>query len=91
MMITTKVGIEVFPGVTIKWEWVDGILCGIIEKGEAGINALAVTGVNKLDNTLQLFVDKNELKFDNVAKDTISKALTLAMVKKHMPELLLNP
>jgi len=90
-MKTTKVGMEVFPGFTIKWQWIDGILCGIIEKGEDGINALAVTGVNKLDGTLQLFVDKNELQFDNVGKDVLCKAITLAFVKRYMPELLPGP
>lgn len=89
-MKTTKVGLEVFPGFTIKWEWIDGILCGIIEKGEAGINDLAEKGVNKLDDSLQALVDNNNLQFDNVGKDKISKAFTLAMVKRHMPELLPN-
>lgn len=91
MVKSTEVGMEIFPGITIKWEWIDGILCGIIEKGEAGINDLAIKGVNKLDDALQLFVNKTELQFDNVAKDKIEKALTLAMVKKHMPELLPGP
>jgi len=91
MVKATEVGMEVFPGFTIKWQWIDGILCGIIEKGEAGINDLAEQGVNKLDDSLQTLVDNNELKFDNVGKDTLSKAFTLAMVKRHMPELLPNP
>jgi len=90
-MQTTNVGIEVFPGFTIKWEWVDGILCGIIEKGEAGINDLAEKGVNKLDDGLQGLVDNNNLQFDNVGKEKISKAFTLAMVKRFMPELMPNP
>jgi len=90
MVKMTEVGMEVFPGFTIKWQWIDGILCGIIEKGEAGINDLAVKGVNKLDDALQAFVDRTELQFDNVGKSKIEKALTLAMVKKFMPELL-NP
>ena len=84
-------GMEVFPGFTIKWEWIDGILCGIIEKGEAGINDLAEKGVNKLDDSLQALVDNNALQFDNVGKDKIDKAFTLAMVKRHMPELLPSP
>lgn len=91
MVKSTKVGMEVFPGFTIKWEWIDGILCGIIEKGEAGINDLAEKGVNKLDDSLQALVDNNVLQFDNVGKDKIDKAFTLAMVKRHMPELLPSP
>lgn len=88
MVVMKDSGLEIAPGIEIPWEWVDGILCGIIEKGEDKINELSVTYVGKLDDTLQAFVDNNKLKFDNVGKDTLCKALTLGFVKRYMPELL---
>jgi len=89
MVKMTRVGMEVYPGITIKWGWIDGILCGIIEKVDAGVGTdLAVT---KIDDVLQNFVDNTEMKFDNVGKSKLEKALTLSMVKKFMPELLPSP
>lgn len=86
MVKMTDVGMEVFPGITIKWQWVDGILCGIIEKIDAGVGTDLAVG--KFDDALQKFVDNTKLVFDNVAKEKLEKAFTLSMVKKFMPELL---
>jgi len=77
-------------GFNVPWNWVDGLICGVIEKGEDTINAFAEIGVDKLDNSLQSFVDSTSFEFDNVGKTKVQKAVTLAMVKKFMPELL-NP
>ena len=84
-------GIEVVPGITIPWDWFDGILCSVIAKGEDSINALIDNGVDKLETALQALVDNNAVQFDNVGKDLLCKALTLAFVKRYMPELLPNP
>ena len=81
-------GIEVFRGFTIPWEWIDSFAIGLIEKGEEAIGTLTDTAVGKLDDVLQGVVDNTKFKFDNVGKEKVEKALTLSMVKKHMPELL---
>ena len=81
-------GLEVFRGFTIPWAWVDGIICGIIEKGDAEI--LTDPAVAKLDESLQKIVDNTSFQFDNVGKTKLEKAFTMSMVKKFMPELL-NP
>lgn len=86
MVKTTKVGMEVFPGITIRWQWIDGILCGIIEKVDAGVGTDLAVG--KLDDALQKFVDNTEMEFDNAGKVKLEKAFTLSMVKRFMPELL---
>lgn len=91
MVVYKDTGIEIAPGIEIPWGWVDGLLCGIIEKGEEGVQNLAVTNVAKLNDALQALVDNNTLKFDNVGKDVVTKAITLAFVKEFMPELLPNP
>lgn len=88
MVVMKDSGLEIVPGIEIPWGWVDGILCGIIEKGEDKINELSVTNIGKLDDALQALVDNNKLKFDNVGKDVLCKALTLGFVKRYMPELL---
>lgn len=88
MVVMKDSGVEVAPGIEIPWGWIDGILCSIIEKGEVKINELSATYVGKLDDVLQAFVDNNKLKFDNVGKDTLCKALTLGFVKRYMPEIL---
>jgi len=85
---TTDKGVEVFPGITIPWDFFDGLLCGIIEKGEEGIKVLVDGGVDKMEGALQALVDNNSLKFDNVGKKVVCKAVTLAFVKRYMPELL---
>lgn len=91
MVVYKDSGIEISPGIEIPWGWIDGILCSIIEKGEAGINDLAAKNVTKLNVALQTLVDNNSLKFDNVGKDKVTKAITLAFVKEFMPELLPSP
>ena len=88
--ITDK-GIEVVPGINIPWDWFDGILCGIIAKGKDSIDALVDSGVVKVETVLQALVDNNDVQFDNVGKDLLCKALTIAFVKQYMPELLPNP
>jgi len=89
MAKVTELGMEVFPGFTIPWSWLDGILCGIIEKGDAEV--LTDPAVENLDTALQRIVDNTTFKFDNVGKAKLEKAFTLSMVKKFMPELLPNP
>lgn len=79
-------GLEVFKGITIPWDWADGIICGIIEKGNA--EALTDPAVEMLDSKLQGVVDNTKFKFDNVGKAKLEKAFTMSMVKKFMPELL---
>ena len=91
MVVYKDKGIEVVPGITIPWDWFDGILCGIIAKGEDGIKDLVVGGVGKLDDALQSLVDNNTVQFDNVGKDVLCRAITLAFVIQYMPELLPNP
>jgi len=91
MVMATEVGMEVFPGITIPWAWFDGILCGLIEKGEEGINTVVDVNVNKVESILQALVDNNTVKFDNVGKTTLGRAVTLAMIKIYTPELLPNP
>jgi len=82
-------GMEVFPGITIPWDWVDGIICGLIEKGDASL--LTEPAVKKLDDGLESVVQNTSFLFDNVGKAKLLKALTLSMVKKYSPELLPNP
>lgn len=82
-------GLEVFPGFTIPWDWVDGIICGLIDKGDAEI--LTAPLVEKADAELQKIVDNTSVKFDNVGKIKLTKAFTLSMVKKYTPELLPSP
>lgn len=81
-------GIKIF-GFTVPWEWADGIICKIIEKGDAE----TITGptVENLDAKLQEVVDNTKFQFDNVGKAKLEKALTMSMVKKFIPELLANP
>ena len=88
MVIAKDSGLEIAPGIEIPWGWIDGILCGIIEKGADKADALAITYVGKLDDALQALVDNNNLKFDNVGKDTLCEAITLGFVKRYKPELL---
>jgi hypothetical protein len=85
----TETGLEVFPGISIPWDWVDGMICGLIEKGNA--NLLTDPAVEKLDTALQKVVDNTSFQFDNVGKVKLLKALTLSMVKKYSPELLVCP
>jgi len=89
MVKATEVGMEVFPGFTIPWDWLDGIICGLIEKGDAEV--LTDPAVTTLDTNLQKVVDNTSFKFDNVGKAKLEKAFTMSMVKKFMPELLPNP
>jgi len=89
MVKVTEVGMEVFPGITIPWDWVDGIICGLIEKGDASI--LTEPAVKKLDEALESVVKNTSFLFDDVGKVKLLKALTLSMVKKYSPELLPNP
>ncbi len=91
MVVYKDKGIEVVPGIVIPWGWFDGILCNIIEKGEDQVNILVDNGIGKLEAALQALVDDTAVQFDNVGKDVLCKALTLAFVKRYMPELLLNP
>ena len=91
MVVYKDKGMEIFPGIVIPWDFFDGILCGIIEKGEEGIKALIDGGVGKLDDGMQRLVDNNTVQFDNVGKDILCKAVTLAFVKRYMPELLPGP
>lgn len=79
-------GIEIFRGFTIPWNWIDGIVCGLIEKGDAEI--LTDMAIEKADSKLQEIVDNTSFKFDNVGKAKLEKAFTLSMIKKYMPELL---
>lgn len=85
-MEVNEKGVEVFRGFTIKWEWVDGMICGMIEKGDAEL--ITDPAVVALDVKLQEFVDNTKVKFDNVGKLKLEKALTMSMVKRFMPELL---
>ena len=87
----TETGLELVTGISIPWTWFDGILIGIIEKGEVVVNTLVTNGVIKCDAVLQALVDDNNVQFDNVGKDMLCKAVTLAFVKQYMPELLPNP
>ena len=89
MAVIKDTGIELVPGIQIPWDFFDTFVCGLIESGEQGINALAVTGVNSLDMYLQKVVDNTSFQFDNLGKAKVAKAFTLAMVNKYMPEL--NP
>jgi len=91
MVVYKDEGMEVVPGIVIPWSWFDGILCGIIEKGEEGINIVVDSGIGKLESALQALVDNNTVQFDNVGKAKLGKAVTLAMVKIYMPGLLPNP
>jgi len=79
-------GIEVIKGITLPWSWADGIICGIIEKGNA--EALTDPAVEMLDKKLQAVVDNTSFQFDNIGKAKLEKAFTMSMVKKFMPELL---
>ena len=89
MAKVTEIGIEIVPGISIPWDWVDSFICGLIEKGNAGV--LTDPAVTKLDEALQKLVDNTSFKFDNVGKAKLEKAFTLSMVKKFMPELSPNP
>jgi len=89
MVKMTEVGLEIAPGISIPWDWVDKFLSGLIEKADAGV--LTDPAVGNLDSTLQKLVDNTKVKFDNVGKAKLEKAFTLSMVKKFMPELLPNP
>lgn len=89
MAKVTEIGLEIFPGFTIPWDWVDGILCGLIEKGDAEV--ITDPAIEKLDIALQKIVDNTDFKFDNVGKAKLEKAFTLSAVKRFMPELLPNP
>ena len=91
MVVYKDKGMELLPGIVIPWDFFDGILCGIIEKGEEGIKTLIDGGVGKLDDGMQRLVDNNTVQFDNVGKDILCKAVTLAFVKRYMPELLPGP
>jgi len=84
----TEKGIKIF-GFTIPWEWADGIICNMIEKGDAE----SITGpiVENLDAKLQKVVNNTKFEFDNVGKEKLGKAFAMSMVKKYMPELLSNP
>jgi len=85
----TEKGVEVFPGINIPWDWVDGMLCGLIEKGDASV--ITDPAVKKLDDALEKIVQDTSFKFDNVGKAKLLKALTLSMVEKYSPELLPSP
>jgi len=91
MVVYKDKGMEVVPGIVIPWNFFDGILCGIIEKGEEGINIVVDSGIGKLESALQALVDNNTVQFDNVGKAKLGKAVTLAMIKIYMPELLPGP
>jgi len=91
MVVYKDKGMEIVPGIVIPWNFFDGILCGIIEKGEEGINTVIGDGIDKVENALQALVDNNTVQFDNVGKAKLGKAVTLAMVKIYMPELLPGP
>lgn len=85
----TEKGVEVFPGINIPWDMIDGFLCGLIEKGDASI--LTDPVVKKLDDGLEKIVQDTSFKFDNVGKAKLLKALALSMVEKYSPELLSSP
>lgn len=89
MVKATEVGIEVFPGFTIPWDWFDGVLCNLIEKGDAEV--ITDPAVITIDTNLQKIVDNTSFQFDNIGKAKLEKAFTMSMVKKFMPELLPNP
>ena len=84
----TEKGVKLF-GFTIPWEWVDGIICGVIKKGDA--ETITEPIVENLDAKLQEIVDNTKIRFDNEGKAKLEKAFTMSMVKKFMPELLQNP
>ena len=87
MAEVTEKGIKIF-GFTVPWEWADGIICGLIEKGDA--EKLTDPIVDTIDTKLQEIVDNTSFKFDNVGKTKLGKAFTMSMIRKYMPELL-NP
>jgi len=82
-------GMEVFPGITIPWDWVDAFICGLIAKGDAEVITDPV--IEKLDVALQKLVDNTDFKFDNAGKLKLEKAFTMSMIKRFVPELLPNP
>lgn len=82
-------GVEIFRGFTVPWDWIDGFVIGLIEKGDASV--ITDPAVEKLDNALQGIVDNTKFKFDNAAKVKLQKAFTLSMMKRFMPELLRDP
>lgn len=86
MVEVNEKGVQIFRGFTVPWEWVDGMICGIIEKGDAEV--ITDPAVVALDVKLQEFVDNTKVKFDNVGKLKLEKALTMSMVKRFTPELL---
>ena len=61
MVKVTEVGMEVFPGITIPWDLVDGFICGIIEGGNAEV--LTDPAVATLDTKLQEIVDNTFFQF----------------------------
>lgn len=89
MAKVTELGVEIFPGFTMPWSWLDSIICDLIKKGDAEV--ITDPAVEFLDDKLQGFVDSTTIKFDNVGKEKLAKALTMSMVKKYSPELLPNP
>ena len=89
MSKVTGTGIEVFPGFSIPWNWFDGVICNLIEKGDA--ETLTDPAVATLDDNLQKIVDNTTFKFDNVGKAKLEEAFTMSMVKRFKPELLSNP
>jgi len=90
-MKLTEKGLELVTGISIPWTWFDGILIGLIEKGEDAIGDLITNKIAQGDEILQALVDNNNVLFDNVGKDMLCKAITIAFVKRYMPELLPNP
>jgi len=90
-MKLTEKGLELVTGISIPWTWFDGILIGLIEKGEDAIGDLITNKIAQGDEILQALVDNNNVLFDNVGKDMLCKATTIAFVKRYMPELLPNP
>jgi len=82
----TEIGLEIAPGITIPWDWLDTIICGLIEKGDAEV--ITDPAVEKLDDSLQKIVDDTDFKFDNAGKKKLEEAFTMSMVKRFKPELL---
>ena len=85
----TEKGFELATGISIPWDWIDGIICGLIEKGNAEL--LTKPAIEKLDAALEKVVQNTSFQFDNVGKAKLLKALTKSMVEKYLPELLPNP
>lgn len=81
-------GVEVVPGISIPWDWVDGIICSLIRKGDAEV--VTDPAIEKFDAALETVVQNTSFEFDNVGKEKLLKALTISMVRKYRPELLPN-